>query len=101
MKLGITLAAAILYLAFQGYLSLAASGKIAPELTSGNDKVNVLVTLPFPPERFHVLVFQRYGRVSGTHDHSIELRGVAQENLRAVARPYWVNVVEPLRGDGS
>ena len=101
MKLRITLGAVILYLAFQIHLFLAAPGKIAPELKSGAEKVNVLVTLPFQPERFHLLVFQRYGRVSGTRDNSIELRGVAHDNLRAVARPYWVNKVEPLRGDGS
>jgi len=101
MKLQITLGAVILYLAFQIYLFLAAPGKIAPELQTGSAKANVLVTLPFAPERFHILVFQRYGRVSGTRDNSIELRGVTHDNLRAVARPYWVNKVEPLKGDGS
>lgn len=101
MKLRIAAGAVILYLVFQSYLVLVAPGKIAPGLQGSETKVNVLVTLPFPPERFHVLVFQRYGRVSGTRDHSIELRGVAQDNLRAVARPYWVSKVEPLRGEGS
>ena len=61
----------------------------------------MLVTLPFPPERFHVLVFQRYGRVSGTQDNSIEVRGVRREDLRAVARHYWVTKVEPLGGERS
>jgi len=101
MKLRITLGVAILYLGFQIHLFLAAPGKIAAELQTAAEKVNVLVTLPFAPERFHILVFQRYGRVSGTRDHSIELRGVAPDNLRAVARPYWVSKVELLRGDGS
>jgi hypothetical protein len=89
------------YLVYQGWLFLAAPQKISPELQSGAEKVNVRVTLPFPPERFHVLVFQRYGRVSGTQDNSVELRGVARENLRAVARPYWVRKVEPLGGGQS
>lgn len=101
MKLRIALGVATLYFAFQIYLFLAAPGKIAPELQTSAEKVNVLVTLPFPPERFHVLVFQRYGRVSGTREYSIELRGVTRDNLRAVARPYWVKKVEPLRGDRS
>lgn len=101
MKLRIALGVAILYLGFQIYLFFAAPGKIAAELQTGTGRVNVLVTLPFAPERFHVLAFQRYGRVSGTRETSIELRGVAQENLRAVARPYWVSKVEPLRGGSS
>lgn len=101
MKLQIALGAAILWFAFQIHLFLAAPGKIASELQTSAEKVNVLVTLPFPPERFHILAFQRYGRVSGTRENSIELRGVTQENLRAVARPYWVSKVEPLRGGSS
>jgi hypothetical protein len=43
-----------------------------------------------------VIAFQKYGRVSGTQDNSIEVRGVNQANLTAVARPYWVTRVEPL-----
>lgn len=63
-------------------------------------KVNVLVTLRFPPERFHVLNFQQHGRVSGTQDTSIEVRGVRLADLNALARPYWVKRVEPLPADG-
>ena len=59
-------------------------------------QVNVLVTLRCTPERFHVLAFQQYGRVSGTQD-DID-RGARRQlaNLNAVARPYWVKRVEPL-----
>ena len=96
MKLKFLISLVFLYLLFQGYLFIAAPNKIAPELVKSEDKQNVLVTLRFPPERFHVIAFQRYGRVSGTLDNSIELRGVARENLRAVARPYWVQKVEPI-----
>ena len=62
-------------------------------------QVNVLVTLRCTPERFHVLEFQKHGRVSGTQDETIELRGVQVANLDAVARPYWVKRVEPLRAE--
>ena len=94
------LAGLALYLAWQLWLTLAAPGKVAPELKAGAQRVNVLVTLPFAPERFHILVFQRYGRVSGTQDNAVELRGVRQADLTAVARPYWVTRVEPLPTGG-
>jgi hypothetical protein len=87
-------------LAYQLWLTLAAPGKIAPGFAPGAPRVNVLVTLPFVPERFHVLVFQRYGRVSGTQDNSVEVRGVRQADLAALARPYWVRRVEPLPTGG-
>ncbi|NNM72913.1 hypothetical protein [Enterovirga aerilata] len=88
------------YLGWQGWLTLAAPGKVAPELKAGQPRVNVMVTLPFPPERFHVLEMQRFGRVSGTEDNSVEVRGVRQDDLNAIARPYWVRRVGPMEEGG-
>lgn len=95
----IVLAVAVCYLIWQGWLTLRAPGKIAAGLERAGVPVDVRVTLRFPPERFHVLVFQRFGRVSGTENNRVELRGVRPSNLRAVARPYWVARVEPIESD--
>ena len=95
-KLHILLAITVGYLAWQVWLTIAAPHKIAG-LEGESEKVNILVTLPFPPERFHVQLFQTYGRVSGTQDNAVEVRGVKREQLRTVARPYWVTRVEPLK----
>lgn len=92
----ILLAIAGFYLAWQLWLTIAAPQKISG-LAGESVKVNILVTLPFPPERFHVQRFQTYGRVSGTQDNAVEVRGVKREDLRTVARPYWVTRVEPLK----
>jgi hypothetical protein len=92
----LVLGAFVCYLAWQGWLGMAAPGKIAAALNADAEKVNLLVTLAFPPERFHVIVFQKYGRVSGTQDNAIEVRGVKRTDLHALARPYWVTRVEPL-----
>ncbi|MFA7664813.1 MAG: hypothetical protein WCY32_01685 [Burkholderiaceae bacterium] len=93
------LGAIVLYLCWQLWLSLAAPGKISPEIDRSQTRVNLLVYLPFVPERFHVLTFQKYGRVSGTTDDSIELRGVRPDSLNAIARYYWVARVAPLPPD--
>jgi hypothetical protein len=85
------------WLAWQGWLSWAAPGKIAGEFPTDRERVAVLVTLPFPPDRFHVLVFQRFGRVSGTDGNTVEVRGVPRTELSRLARPYWVSRVEPLK----
>jgi len=78
-------------------LTLAAPAKVIGDFKSNaQGRVNVLVTLRFEPERFHVLVFQQHGRVTGTQDASIEVRGVRKDDLNSVARPYWVKRVEPL-----
>ena len=95
----ILLAIAGCYLAWQAWLTIAAPRKIEG-LAGEAEKVNVLVTLSFPPERFHVQRFQTYGRVSGTQENAVEVRGVKRAELTTVARPYWVRRVEPLQPGG-
>jgi hypothetical protein len=98
-KAHVLLAVAALYIAWQIWLTLAAPGKIT-DFPGAAEKVNILVTLPFPPERFHVQLLQAYGRVSGTQDNAVEVRGVKRADLVTVARPYWVRRVEPLPPGG-
>ncbi len=93
------LAVAALYLAWQLWLTVAAPTKLV-DLGSGGDRVNILVTLSFPPERFHVQLLQTYGRVSGTEENAVEVRGVKRSTLTTIARPYWVRRVEPLKTGG-
>ena len=95
----ILLAVACCYVAWQVWLTIAAPNKITG-LAGESEKVNILVTLPFPPERFHVQRFQTYGRVSGTQENAVEVRGVKRADLTTVARPYWVSRVEPLQPGG-
>jgi hypothetical protein len=93
----------LLYLLWQVWLVMEAPGKIAPDLNrvvSARGTVDLLVMLPFPPERFHILVFQRYGRVSGTGGNTAEVRGVKLENVIGLARNYWVRRVEPMPDSG-
>ena len=89
-----------IYAGWQLWLTLAAPGKVEAELRDGRPRVNVMVTLSFPPERFHVLAMQRFGRVSGTEGNSVEVRGVNRNDLDAVARPYWVRRVGPMTEGG-
>ena len=98
-KTHVLVAVLALYLGWQAWLRLAAPAKITG-FPSGAERVNILVTLPFPPERFHVQTLQTFGRVSGTQDNAIEVRGVKRADLPSLARPYWVRRVEPLISGG-
>ena len=93
----VVLAVILVWVGFQLWLTVAAPGKVSAKLAGSSEKVNVQIELPFTPERFHVLAFQKYGRIAGADDHSIGLRGVNRTDLNAVARPYWVTSVGPLR----
>jgi len=93
----IVIGAVVALLLWKLALLLLAPSKVMPGFApNARGQVNVLVTLTCTPERFHVLAFQQYGRVSGTQDDSIEVRGVSFAKLNAVAQPYWVKRVEPL-----
>jgi hypothetical protein len=95
----IVLTGLFLYVIWQIYLGFSASGKVDAILRDGKNKVNVQVILPFTPDRFHVMAMQQFGRVSGTEDTSIEVRGVKRDDLSSLARPFWVKRIEPLKGD--
>ncbi len=88
-----------LYAIWQIYLGFSATAKVDPSLRDGRTKVNVQVILPFTPDRFHVMAMQQFGRVSGTEETSIEVRGVKRDDLSSLARPFWVKRIEPLKGD--
>lgn len=95
----ILLAMALGWLGWQGFLFATGPAKIAGGFPD-RQRVNTLITLPFPPERFHILVFQRYGRVSGTDGLSVEVRNVPKTELGAIARYHWVRRIEPLQPGG-
>lgn len=99
-KAHILIAVTVCYLVWQLWLTLYAPHKIA-DFAGASEKVNILVRLPFEPERFHVQLFQTYGRVSGTQEKAVEVRGVKKADLTTVARPYWVTRVEPLQPGGG
>jgi hypothetical protein len=90
---------AVAWLGWQVWLAIVAPAKIAGVFPD-RQRVNAVVTLPFAPERFHILVFQRYGRVSGTDGNSVELRAIDRSQLNAIARYYWVKRIEPLQQGG-
>ena len=96
----IVIGAVFAFLVWKVALVLLAPGKVMPGFTpNARGQVNVLVTLRCTPERFHVLEFQRHGRVSGTENDTIEVRGVSHAGLNALAQPYWVKSVAPLRAE--
>lgn len=93
-------AGVVVVVSWQGWIALQASAKMPADLAayvSPRGTVNLRITLRFPPERFHTLALQRYGRVSGTAGNAIEVRGVSAERVKGIARLYWVSRISPFR----
>jgi hypothetical protein len=87
------LTVAVLVAAWEAYLAVSAPGRLDPGLAAALDRgalVNVAVTLGFAPEDFHIRLFQGYGVVSGVQGTTVRLNRVQPEDVRRIARYYWV-----------
>jgi hypothetical protein len=83
-------------LGWEAFIRLAGPRKLDPALAAalGREQyVNVAVQLPFAPEDFHVRVFQGLGVVSGVRGTTVLLNRVRPQDVRQIARYYWVRSV--------
>ncbi|NEE02927.1 hypothetical protein [Phytoactinopolyspora halotolerans] len=88
----------VLIVGYQVWLTASAGGKIADGVTDEPDRrgqYSIDVELGFPPERFHILEMQSYGRIRGTTENVIHLNGVMEDEIDAIARKYWVEEIRP------
>ncbi len=87
------LVVAALWGGWQTFLALSAPGRLDGPVRLALDReprVNVAVALGFSPEDFHVRLFQGYGVVSGVRGTTVLLNRVRPEDVRRIARYYWV-----------
>lgn len=88
-----------IYAIWQVFVTIQAPLKIDDAVASTVDqrgRVDVSVKLGFPPVRYHILVIQDYGRISRTSGETVEVRSVELEDVRELARFYWVDSISPL-----
>jgi hypothetical protein len=86
---------------WQLFLAVTAPGRIDPALQPAlHDRVPVAVaiTLGFAPENFHIRLFQSYGVVSGVRGNTVLVNRVSPDDLRTIARYYWVQRIAPQSG---
>ena len=78
---------------WEAFVRRSAPRRMEPELArtlAREPLVNVVVTLGFAPEEFHIRLFQTYGVVSGVRGTSVLLNRVPGEDVTRIARYYWV-----------
>ncbi|HEX2030831.1 MAG TPA: hypothetical protein VHL78_05445 [Actinomycetota bacterium] len=89
----------VLYSGYQVWIAVQASGKVDPtvyERTDEDGEVAVEVHLNFPPQRFHILEIQKFGRIRRVEGNTVELHSVLPAGVRSLARRYWISSIEPL-----
>jgi hypothetical protein len=85
-------------LVYQGWMAYEAPRRIEPGLLAAaakNGSVSVLIRLPFPPEHFHILMVQEYGRVRGVTGNTIRMAEIDEDGIRTLARHfYWIQHID-------
>lgn len=66
------------------------TGRLTDRLASDSERANIVVTTRFPPEAFHMSIYQELGRVGGTNGNDALLYRVRSADVRALSRQYWV-----------
>jgi hypothetical protein len=87
------LAAGIVWGGWEAFTALTAPRRIDPDLAHALERqpqARIAVTLGFAPEEFHVRLFQTYGVVSGVRGTTVVLDRVKAEDVRRLARYYWI-----------
>lgn len=95
---GFLLAVVLLWGAWEVFIRLSAPGRIDPALAEALGReptVNVAVTLGFAPEDFHIRLFQTHGTVSGVRGTTVLINRVRADDVRRIARYYWVRRIAP------
>jgi hypothetical protein len=87
------LVVAIAWGVWELFLTVTAAQRIDPALQTAlrtRTPVAVAVTLGFAPENFHIRLFQGYGVLSGVQGTTVLMNRVSPDDLRRIARYYWV-----------
>jgi len=88
----------IVYLSWSGYNSIHANSKINNDLKKSMEKQEkielVIVQLNFEAEGFHIRYFQQFGRVTKVEGSSVYIRSIKSEDVKNIAKKYWVKKVQ-------
>jgi hypothetical protein len=82
------------------WLAAAAGGASKTGAIAAGDpdgRLDVAITLDFPPEAFHVTRAQELGQLVRVDGRTLYLTGVPRRAALSFARHYWVADVQPWR----
>jgi len=63
-------------------------------LAENPTKVDIIISTEFPPEQFHLNIFQNLGSLRGTKGRKAILFGVRPADVRSLSRHYWIDNID-------
>ena len=68
--------------------------RLAEQLNAGHERYNIVVTSKFPPEAFHMNVYQQLGSMRGSTGATATLHRVRASGVRQLSRDYWIESID-------
>jgi hypothetical protein len=87
----------LLFGGWEVYGRVSAQTRLMPAVHQAlerDEPLDVVLTLPFAPEQFHVKLLQQYGTVSGVQSTSVIIRRMTPDRLRELSKSYWIERIE-------
>lgn len=99
------IAASLILGGYQAYGYLTGPSRITPRLQAriaqNGGPVNIGVTTEFPPEEFHIQIYQNLGSIRGVEGTTTRLFEVTPANIRYLSRYYWIERIDLLEAAPS
>ena len=74
------------------------TGRLHAQLGKNPSEVNVSVTTVFPPEEFHISIYQNLGSMRGIREKTAALYSMTPANIRNLSRYYWIHQIDLIPG---
>ena len=68
--------------------------RLHARLAGNSAEVHIAVTTKFPPEVFHIRIFQQLGSMRGVEGSTTKLYSVTPASVRLLSRYYWIRRID-------
>lgn len=72
--------------------------RLGARLAENPAELNVAVTSEFPPEEFHISIYQRLGSMRGVKERTAFLHSMTPANVRYLSQYYWIDNIDLIPG---
>ncbi len=83
---------------YYGYGYVTGPSRLTPalkaRLAESPGRVDLLITSKFPPEEFHIRIYQALGGMRGVKGSTAELVAVTPSDARTLSRYYWIEKID-------
>jgi hypothetical protein len=72
------------------------TARLQARLSENPEEVNITVTTKFPPEEFHISIYQQLGSMRGVQESTAALYTVTPGNVRILSQYYWMEKIDMI-----